>query len=128
MSVDSNQNSENRRLDSWQEVASFFGRDERTVKRGEKERGLPIHRVPGGGRGSIFAYSKELTDWLRSDQLRELPDSPMTTVAPTGSLLKQPNPTFRRAWRGWGLAFGLGFLLLFIFGFTHFYEFHSVHG
>jgi len=54
-----------RRLDSWKEIAAFFGRDERTVRRWETERGLPVHRVPGGGRSSVFAYSDELADWLK---------------------------------------------------------------
>jgi tetratricopeptide (TPR) repeat protein len=53
------------RLDSWKEIATFFGRDERTVKRWEKERGLPVHRVPGGVRGSVFAYAAELSQWLK---------------------------------------------------------------
>jgi len=53
------------RLDSWKEIAAFFGRDERTVRRWEKERGLPAHRVPGGGRSAVFAYTHELADWLR---------------------------------------------------------------
>jgi len=53
------------RLDSWKEIAAFFGRDERTVRRWEKERGLPAHRVPGGGRGGVFAYSAELKEWLK---------------------------------------------------------------
>ncbi len=53
------------RLDSWKEIAAFFGRDERTVRRWEKERGLPAHRVPGGSRGAVFAYTNELADWLR---------------------------------------------------------------
>lgn len=52
------------RLDSWKEIAAFFGRDERTVKRWEKERGLPIHRLPGKGKGGVFAYARELEDWL----------------------------------------------------------------
>ncbi len=55
----------NLRLDSWKEIAAFFGRDERTVRRWEKERGLPAHRVPGGGRGGVFAYTDELREWLR---------------------------------------------------------------
>ena len=46
----------NQRLDSWKEIAAFFDRDERTVRRWEKERGLPAHRVPGGARGAVFAY------------------------------------------------------------------------
>src|ERR1700721_3987127 len=53
------------RLDSWKEIAAFFGRDERTVRRWEKERGLPAHRVPGGARSAVFAYTNELADWLK---------------------------------------------------------------
>jgi TolB-like protein len=54
-----------KRLDSWKEIAAFFGRAERTVKRWETERGLPVHRVPGSGRSSVFAYSDELAEWLK---------------------------------------------------------------
>jgi tetratricopeptide (TPR) repeat protein len=61
------------RLDSWKEIASYLRRGERTVKRWEAERGLPIHRVPGGGRGSVYAYTAELTEWLDSSK-DELPD------------------------------------------------------
>ncbi|MGC1872877.1 MAG: tetratricopeptide repeat protein [Acidobacteriaceae bacterium] len=57
---------ENRRLDSWKEIASFFGRDERTVKRWERSRSLPVHRIPGGERGGVFAYTAELTHWLNT--------------------------------------------------------------
>ena len=53
-----------KRLDSWKEIAAFFGRADRTVKRWEAERGLPVHRVPGNGRSAVFAYSDELADWL----------------------------------------------------------------
>ena len=60
-----------KRLDSWKEIAAFLGRAERTVKRWETERGLPVHRVPGGGRSAVFAYSDELAEWLkgRSEEL-----------------------------------------------------------
>lgn len=54
-----------KRLDSWKEIAAFLGRAERTVKRWETERGLPVHRLPGGGRSAVFAYSNELADWLK---------------------------------------------------------------
>ena len=53
------------RLDSWKEIAAFFARAERTVKRWESERGLPIHRVPGRGRSAVFAYRDELAAWLK---------------------------------------------------------------
>src|SRR5260370_19439087 len=54
----------NRRLDSWKEIAAFLGCGERTVKRWETERGLPVHRMPGTGRGRVFAYTSELSTWL----------------------------------------------------------------
>lgn len=52
-------------LVSWKEIASFLNRAERTVKRWERERGLPVHRVPGGERGGVYAYPSELRDWLK---------------------------------------------------------------
>jgi tetratricopeptide (TPR) repeat protein len=54
-----------RRLDSWKEIAAFFQRDTRTVRRWEQTRHLPVHRVPGR-RGYVFAYVEELNLWLRS--------------------------------------------------------------
>ncbi len=56
----------NRRLDSWKEIAAFFDRDERTVKRWEKERSLPVHRLPGGARARVFAFTNELSRWMHS--------------------------------------------------------------
>ncbi len=53
------------RIDSWKSIAAFLARDERTVQRWEKERQLPVHRVPGE-RGSVFAYQSELTAWLNA--------------------------------------------------------------
>ena len=65
------QQASNRRLDSWKEIAAFFGRDERTVKRWEKERALPVHRVPGGVRSGVFAYTDELSQWLKDPAAEE---------------------------------------------------------
>ncbi|MGE0238797.1 MAG: tetratricopeptide repeat protein [Parvibaculaceae bacterium] len=53
------------RLDSWKEIAAFFGRDERTVKRWEHSRGLPVYRIPGRGRSPVYAYTHDLEAWLR---------------------------------------------------------------
>jgi Tfp pilus assembly protein PilF len=55
---------ENPRLDSWKEIAAYLDRDERTAKRWEKTRGLPIHRLPGG-RSGVFAFAPEIDDWQR---------------------------------------------------------------
>lgn len=56
---------ENSRIESWKEIAAFFGRDERTVRRWEKTRNLPVHRLPGE-KGGVFAYTLELRTWLNS--------------------------------------------------------------
>src|SRR5579872_24527 len=58
----------NRRLGSWKEIAAFFECDERTLRRWEKERGLPIHRAPGGAGGKVFAYTAELAAWLETSR------------------------------------------------------------
>jgi TolB-like protein len=58
----------NRRLGSWKEIAAFFECDERTLRRWEKERGLPIHRAPGGAGGKVFAYTLELSTWLETSR------------------------------------------------------------
>ena len=59
------------RLESWKAVALYFGRDERTVRRWEAERGLPIRRLPGGSRSRIYAEVAELEAWRRSGDLPE---------------------------------------------------------
>jgi len=63
--------SEDKRFDSWKEIASFLGRDVRTVRRWEDERGLPVRRVPGEGRRTIFAYQSEIEAWLRAEHLSD---------------------------------------------------------
>ena len=70
----------NQRLGSWKEIAAFFDCDERTLRRWEKERGLPIHRAPGGVGGKVFAYTDELSSWLAAP--RNLgPDLPKNGAA-----------------------------------------------
>ena len=65
----------NRRLDTWKEIGAFFGRDERTVKRWETTRGLPVHRVPGAGRANVYAYTDELAEWLHGAKITAEHDS-----------------------------------------------------
>ncbi|HWI16195.1 MAG TPA: hypothetical protein VNT81_00500 [Vicinamibacterales bacterium] len=54
------------RLDSWKAIAAYLGRDAGTVRRWERTRGLPVHRVPGGKGSSVFAYTGEIDRWLES--------------------------------------------------------------
>jgi tetratricopeptide (TPR) repeat protein len=51
-------------LQSWKEIASHLGRSERTCRRWEKEFALPVHRMDGSVRGSVFAYKSELDRWM----------------------------------------------------------------
>lgn len=66
MPAENGKQSTARRLSSWKEIAAFLGRDERTVKRWEISRGLPVRRVPGTGRASVFAYADEIELWMRA--------------------------------------------------------------
>lgn len=65
------------RLDSWKAIAAYLGRDTGTVRRWERTRGLPVHRVPGGKGSSVFAYKSEIDSWLQS--------APQETPAEPGS-------------------------------------------
>jgi Tol biopolymer transport system component len=55
------------RLDSWKEIAAYFRRDVRTVRRWEKL-GLPVHRHRLGERAAVYAFRHELDAWWQSDR------------------------------------------------------------
>lgn len=57
------------RLDSWKAIAAYLKRDERTVRRWEKE-GLPIHRHLHAKKSSIYAYASEIDLWWNADRTR----------------------------------------------------------
>ena len=145
MTIDLPKNSQGQRIDSWKEIAAFFGRDERTVKRWESQRGLPVHRVPGGGRGTVYAFTEELTAWLRSSQQRE---SHETTVLSTpggnatvpSSLTEIPQvpdvsqpavlpvalPGNPKPW--WILGAALAVIAVALLAFPRFFQLRSVQG
>ena len=77
----SGSSSPNHRLNSWKEIAAFHSRDERTVKRWEKQRGLPVHRLPGSGHSVVFAYESELVDWLAGHTASRTPDAQSDAAA-----------------------------------------------
>jgi len=63
-------NTSGKRLDSWKEIAHFFNKDVRTVRRWEKERNLPVHRAQGKPGRSVYAFEGELGDWLNSPSFK----------------------------------------------------------
>src|ERR1700759_5241066 len=68
-------------LSSWKEIAKYLGRDESTVRRWEREKGLPVHR-PGADKGtSVYAYSDEINGWLCREKFSE---PPVSLKAPCG--------------------------------------------
>lgn len=55
-------------LRSWKEIADFLGYDGRSCRRWEIRLGLPVHRIGGSKRSSVFAYKEELETWLKGHQ------------------------------------------------------------
>ncbi|HEV2352237.1 MAG TPA: hypothetical protein VG028_20580 [Terriglobia bacterium] len=67
----------NKRLDTWKEISTYLDRDVTTVMRWERERALPVHRVPGHAkRQTVYAYPREIDEWLLGpgDRSQELGD------------------------------------------------------
>ncbi len=58
------QQSGSERLDGWKSISRFLGRNVRTAQLWERDRGLPVHRIPGGAGQTVFAYASELQSWL----------------------------------------------------------------
>lgn len=58
------------RLDSWKEIASYLGRQVRTVQRWEKQEYLPVHRHYHERIGSIYAFKNEIDIWRKSRSCR----------------------------------------------------------
>lgn len=86
--MQANQNG-NRRLDSWKEIAAHLGRNERTAIRWEKK-GLPVHRVPGGQRQAVFAYTAEIDAWLISQDGKTTPSDSSGEALAVSSLEARP--------------------------------------
>src|SRR5258707_12290961 len=57
------------RLDSWKEIAAYLKRDERTVRRWERE-GLPVHRHMHKKQASVYAHKAEIDVWWNNGRQR----------------------------------------------------------
>ena len=76
------------RLESWKEIATYLKRGVRTVRRWEKEEGLPIHRQRHKTLGTVYAITSELEAWRASRSgAPAAPDSAPAEPAHTSSRL-----------------------------------------
>ncbi len=108
------------RLDSWKEIAVYLNRGVRTVQRWEREKALPVRRLPGGDRARVYALRSELDHWWNAGGFRlesegqsesgpDLPDAGQAPLHPT----RMPWPR-RAAWFTVALAPLSAALLLWI--------------
>ena len=73
-------------LDTWKGIASYLGRDVRTVQRWERTRNLPVHRLPGADKAAVFARKSELERWRNQTGTDEAVAVPSVAVLPLASL------------------------------------------
>ena len=74
------------RLDSWKEIARYLNRSVRTVRRWERQEGLPVHRHVHRAMGSVYALKSEVSAWRQSHALGPAVHAPVAETA-TGSAL-----------------------------------------
>lgn len=74
-------------LDSWKEIADYLRRAVRTCQRWEIDLGLPIHRLDGSPRASVFAYKEEIDAWLK----RMLQEQQIQKISFLINILRRPN-------------------------------------
>jgi len=77
------------RLESWGEIASYLRRDIRTVQRWEKEQGLPVRRLLIGKMGQVYAFRSELDRWMLDRQPKPTADM---SAHPSEVPLTETNP------------------------------------
>src|SRR5258708_1303683 len=64
-----------KKLDSWGEIASYLGREVRTVQRWERTEGLPVHRHEHKKKSTVYAYAGQLDAWIKKRQPKDDPDA-----------------------------------------------------
>jgi TolB-like protein/cytochrome c-type biogenesis protein CcmH/NrfG len=69
-----------RKLDSWKEIADYLDREVRTVQRWEKTEGLPVHRHEHQKKSTVYAYTSELDEWRKNRQPKDDPEADDTFV------------------------------------------------
>ena len=85
------------RLDGWKEISNYLNRGVRTVQRWEIEKALPIHGVPDSSgsqphKSAVYAFPKELDEWLMSERaFVDLDGAPFREEDPGEPIDPKPN-------------------------------------
>jgi TolB-like protein len=64
------------RLDSWKEIAAYLRRGVRTVRRWERDEGLPVRRHIHRVLGSVYAFKSEIDEWQQTGRRRPVAFAP----------------------------------------------------
>src|SRR5713226_3169809 len=64
-----------KKLVSWKEIASYLGREVRTVQRWEGTEGLPVHRHEHQKKSTVYAFTSELDEWFKNRQPVDDPEA-----------------------------------------------------
>src|SRR5258707_845010 len=64
-----------RKLVSWKEIASYLGREVRTVQRWERTEVLPVHRHEHQKKSTVYAFTSELDEWFKKRQPVDDPEA-----------------------------------------------------
>ncbi len=95
---------QDRRLDSWKEIAAYLDRDVTTVQRWEKREGMPVHRHLHDKRGSVYATEAELDEWRRSRGAAPTGEDAVTEPAPMDTAAVTQRRSSRSQIRLWAAA------------------------
>jgi len=134
-----------KKLDSWGEIASYLGREVRTVQRWERTEDLPVHRHEHKKKSTVYAFTRELDLWIKKRQPKDDPEADAAFVpesdvdapagnangdpaqvddAPAGTIPTEPANRTTRLGRWLGVA-AIGSALLFLVTLVFYQKFHA---
>lgn len=79
------------RIDGWKAIGAYFGRDRTTAIRWAASRGLPVRRMPGGKRATVYALKSDLDRWLAGQPDVDESDLSDSSEAPAGQATGRPS-------------------------------------
>src|SRR5258708_37412593 len=85
-----------KKLVSWKEIASYLGREVRTVQRWERTEDLPVHRHEHQKKSTVYAFTNELDEWFKKRQPVDDPEAdaafiPEPNASDANSSMKTPD-------------------------------------